>query len=59
MEGNEDYISTYNYFIYYNSIKPRDPRLPKPTYTPMPDIDFIKEGTKPEKYINFLNYIEN
>lgn len=54
MEGNEDYISTYNYFIYYNSIKPRDPRLPKPTYTPMPDIDFIKEGTKPEKYINSL-----
>ena len=49
VEGNEDYISTYNYYIYYNSIRPRDPRLPKPTYTPMPDLDFIKDGTKQEK----------
>lgn len=45
-ENNDEYISTYNYFIYYNSIKPRDPRLKKPTYTPLPDMDFIKEGEK-------------
>ena len=46
VDNNEDYISTYNYFIYYNSIKPRDPRLPKPTYKQMPDIEYIKEGIK-------------
>ena len=46
VDNNEEYISTYNYYIYYNSIKPRDPRLPKPTYKPMPDIDYIKEGIK-------------
>lgn len=35
-------------------MKPRDPRLPKPTYTPMPDIDFIKEGTNIEKYVVYI-----
>jgi hypothetical protein len=40
-----DYISSYNYYIYYNSIKPRDPRLPKPLYKPSPDLEFIKEKT--------------
>lgn len=44
-ENGEEDISTYNYYVYYNSIKPRDPRLKKPTYVPAPDIDFIKEGT--------------
>ena len=51
VDNNEDYISTYNYYIYYNSIKPRDPRLPKPTYTPMPNMKFIKEGTSKENDI--------
>jgi hypothetical protein len=43
-EDNTDYISSYNYYIYYHSIKPRDPRLPKPTYKISPDLDFIKGG---------------
>ena len=42
-DDTEDYISSYNYFIYYNSIKPADPRLPKPTYRPKPNLDYIKE----------------
>jgi hypothetical protein len=41
-EENNEYINSYNYWLYYNSIKPRDPRLPKPTYKPKPDIEFIK-----------------
>ena len=43
IDESEDYIGSYNYFIYYNSIKPADPRLPKPTYKPKPNLDFIKE----------------
>ena len=47
-EGDDDeYLSTYNYYVYYNSIKPHDPRLKKPTYTPKTDIDFIRKGEKP------------
>jgi hypothetical protein len=44
--GGDDYISSYNYFIYYNSIEPKDPRLPKPTYQPKPNMEFLKEGLK-------------
>ena len=40
---NSEYISSYNYYIYYNSLKPKDPRLPKPLYKPMPDIETMKE----------------
>ena len=29
---SDDYFRSYNYFLYYNSIKPIDPRLPKPLY---------------------------
>ena len=43
IDESDDYIGSYNYFIYYNSIKPADPRLPKPTYKPKPNLDFIKE----------------
>lgn len=32
VDEKDDYISSYNYFIYYNSIKPRDPRLPLPKW---------------------------
>lgn len=44
-EGDEqnEYINSYNYYIYYHSIKPRDPRLPKPTFKAKPDLDFIKK----------------
>ncbi len=31
---NDDYLSSFNYFVFYNSIKPVDPRLPKPLYRP-------------------------
>jgi hypothetical protein len=48
-DETEDYLSSYNYFIYYNSIKPNDPRLPKPTYKPKPNLDFIKESRDKEE----------
>ena len=49
IDETEDYLSSYNYFIYYNSIKPNDPRLPKPTYKPKPNLDFIKESKDKEE----------
>lgn len=49
VEDTEDYLSSYNYYIYYNSIKPSDPRLPKPTYKPKPNLDFIKESKDKEE----------
>ena len=42
-EDDSDFLSSYNYYIYYNSIEPRDPHLPKPTYVPKPDLGDIKE----------------
>ena len=48
-DETEDYLSSYNYFIYYNSIKPNDPRIPKPTYKPKPNLDFIKESRDKEE----------
>ena len=30
----DDYLHSKNYFLYYNSIKPVDPRLPIPLYNP-------------------------
>jgi len=48
-DETDDYLSSYNYFIYYNSIKPNDPRLPKPTYKPKPNLDFIKESRDKEE----------
>ena len=46
---NNNYIGSYNYYIYYRSIKPVDPRLPKPTYVPKPNLDFIKESMPKEE----------
>ena len=48
-EDTEDYIGSYNYFLYYNSIKPVDPRLPKPTFKPKPNLDFIRETKDKEE----------
>ena len=45
-ETDNNYIASYNYYVYYNSLKPVDPRLPKPTYTPKPNLEFIKESRK-------------
>ena len=42
-EDDSDFLSSYNYYIYYNSLVPRDPHLPKPTYIPKPDLGDIKE----------------
>ena len=42
-EDDSDFISSYNYYIYYNSIVPHDPHLPKPTYVPKQNLDDIKE----------------
>ena len=43
IDESEDCLSSYNYYIYYNSLKPHDPRMPKPTYKPKPNLDFIKD----------------
>ena len=42
-EDDPDFLGSYNYYIYYNSIVPRDPHLPKPTYIPNQDLCDIKE----------------
>jgi hypothetical protein len=48
-EDKNEYINSYNYYVYYYSIKPRDPRLPKPTYKPSPDLEFIKNNIDNER----------
>lgn len=48
-EQNDDYLSSYNYYIYYNSITPRNPHMPKPTYKPNPNLAFIKESQKTKR----------
>jgi hypothetical protein len=58
-DHNEDYISTYNYYIYYHNMKPRDPRLPKPTYQQQPNIDFIKGEAKLENNENDEDYLHS
>ena len=47
IEGAEadDYISTCKYYKYYHSIKPVDPRLPKPTYTPQNGQNSVREAS--------------
>lgn len=42
VDEKDDYISSYNYYIYYNSIKPRDPRLPIPKWKSNQDYGFMK-----------------
>ncbi len=42
-QEGEDYIGSYTYYVYYNSLRPRDPRLPRPTYKPSPDLDYIRK----------------
>ena len=49
MGENDDYIGSYNYFIYYNSMKCPDPRMPKPTYKAKPNLDYIKESKDKEE----------
>ena len=59
-EPDNNYIASYNYYLYYNSIKPVDPRLPKPTYTPKPNLEFIRESKKElEEDENIENSNEN
>jgi len=58
-DESDDYLSSYNYFIYYNSIKPVDPRLPKPTYKPKPNLEFIKESEVKEDEDDYLQETGN
>ena len=37
---NDDYLCSYNYFLFYNSVNPVDPRLPKTLYRP--NINYLK-----------------
>ena len=47
-EANNDedaeFLSSYNYYLFYTNKNPRDPHLPKPTYVPKPDLGDIKES---------------
>jgi len=38
----DDYLCSYEYFLYYNSIKSVNPKLPKPLYNPI--INYLKES---------------
>ena len=47
-------INSYNYYIYYESMKSKNPSLPKPTFNPIADLDFMKENKiKDEEESNF------
>ena len=46
IQNDDNYISTYEYYQYYYSLKPINPRLPKPTYIPEPNLEFIRESKK-------------
>lgn len=50
-------FSTKEYFDYYNSIKPHNPRLPKPTYQPPVDLDAFKK-IKTQSDINLLGNLQ-
>ena len=59
--GNEngdpnDYINSYNYYIYYNSINPKNESLPKPTYKPSltQELDFMNQAA-PNSEMNNMN----
>ena len=43
-DDDTEFLSSYNYYIYYHSKAPRDPHLPKPKYVPKPDLGDIKES---------------
>ena len=43
-EDDSEFLSSYNYYIFYHNKNPRDPHLPKPTYFPKPDLGDIKES---------------
>ena len=43
-DDDTEFLSSYNYYLYYHSKVPRDPHLPKPKYVPKPDLGDIKES---------------
>ena len=43
-DDDDEFLSSYNYYLFYNSKNPRDPHLPKPLYVPKPDLGDIKES---------------
>ena len=51
LESN-NYLSSYNYYLYYTKLESPDPRLPKPTYKKSiekPTLGFIKETKDKEE----------
>ncbi len=58
-EALHDYKDSYNYYIYYHSIKPRDHRLPKPLYTPAPDLESLKNKNDNEKLLDESSLIKH
>lgn len=59
VDDKDDYISSYNYFIYYNSIKPRDPRLPLPKWKPQGEHDYLKTSHNLDNKIQEMDEPEN
>ena len=43
-DDDAEFLSSYNYYLFYMNKNPRDPHLPKPTYVPKPDLGDIKES---------------
>ena len=43
-DDDAEFLSSYNYYIYYHSKKAIDLHLPKPTYVPKADLGDIKES---------------
>ena len=43
-DDDAEFLSSYNYYLFYTNKNPRDPHLPKPTYVPKPDLGDIKES---------------
>lgn len=51
--NKQDIYSTKEYYDYYHSLKPRDPRLPKPTYQePTVDVEVFKSYKKQSEQTN-------
>ena len=62
--GNEngeanDYINSYNYYIYYNSMKPKNENLPKPTYEPSQKLDFMNQPNQHSEINNLSDMMNN
>ena len=43
-DDDDEFLSSYNYYVFYHNKNPKDPHLPKPTYVPNHDLGDIKES---------------